>query len=134
VAEHWIAFHRVGDGELTGYLLPTGAPGVFLPINLIGHPLGEPGTRAHAESVLGDRGLSSLANYWWCLAPRPLTDGVDLRAPRPGWEWRRVVIVELDKVECTVRAALPYPEEEDVTLTISLPADDVLRVGPPHTQ
>jgi hypothetical protein len=134
VAEHWIAFHRPSDGELTGYLDPADDDRVFTPLNLIGHVLGEPGSRAHAESVLADRGLTSLANYWWCLAPRPLpAGGVDLRSPRPDWEWRRVVIVELDKTDCTVRPALPYPEEEDVTLTVTLPADDVLRVGPPHT-
>ena len=134
MAEHWIAFHRPNDGELTGYLDPSAAPGLFTPLNLIGHILGEPGSRAHAESVLADRGLTSLANYWWCLAPRPLpAERVDLRPPQPEWEWRRVVIVELDKTACTVRPALPYPEEEDVTLTVALPADDVLRVGPPHT-
>jgi hypothetical protein len=138
VAEHWIAFHRPGDGELTGYLEPLpatagGDAGTFLPLNLIGHPLGDPGSRAHAESVLADRGLTSLANYWWCLAPRPLpADGVDLRQVSPDWEWRRIVIVELDKLACTVRPALPYPEEEGVALTVTLPADDVLRVGPPH--
>jgi hypothetical protein len=137
VSEQWIAFHRPGDGELTGYLEPRD-DGSFVPLNLIGHPLGDPGSRAHAESVLGDRGLSSLANYWWCLAPRPLptpapgSDGVDLRDPEPEWEWRRMVIVDLDTLSCTVRPALPFPEEESVTAVITLPADDVLRVGPPH--
>ena len=135
MAEQWIAFHRPSDGELTGYLDPSDGDGHFVPLNLIGHPLGVPGTRTEAESVLGDRGLISLANYWWCLAPRPLpAAGVDLRDPQPDWEWRRVVIVELDRDACTVRPALPYPEEEEVVLTVRLPADDVLRVGPPHTQ
>jgi hypothetical protein len=134
VAEQWIAFHREGDGELTGYLAPADADGVFVPLNLIGHPLGEPGSRAHAESVLNDRGVTSLANYWWCLAPRPFVDGVDLRAPQPHWEWRRLVIVELDVHEASVRPALPYPEEESAVTTVALPADDILRVGPPHTQ
>ena len=135
MAEHWIAFRRSSDGELTGYLEPDDDGVGFVPLNLIGHVLGESGSRAHAESVLADRGLTSLANYWWCLAPRPLpAAGVDLREPQPGWEWRRVVIVELDRDACTVRPALPYPEEEEVVLTVSLPADDVLRVGPPHTQ
>jgi hypothetical protein len=133
VAEQWIAFRRPGDGDLTGYLEPTGEDGVFVPLNLIGHPLGHPGSRAQAESVLLDRGVMSLANYWWCLAPRPLpAEGLDLRAIQPDWEWRRMVIVELDKLTCTVRPALPYPEEESATAVISLPADDVLRVGPPH--
>jgi hypothetical protein len=132
VAEQWIAFHRPSDGELTGYLDPSDGDGHFVPLNLIGHPLGVPGTRTEAESVLGDRGLISLANYWWCLAPRPLRDDSDLRHPEPHWEWRRVVIVELDKNECTVRVALPDSDEEDAVATITLPADDVLRVGPPH--
>jgi hypothetical protein len=128
-----MAFHRPGDGELAGYLEPTGEDGEFVPLNLIGHRLGNAGSRAQAESVLLDRGVISLANYWWCLAPQPLpASGVDLRRPEPGWEWRRVVIVELDKNECTVRPALPSPEEEESTATITLPADDVLRVGPPH--
>lgn len=135
MAEHWIAFHRPGDGELTGYLEPDDDGSAFTPLNLIGHVLGDPGSRAHAESVLADRGLTSLANYWWCLAPRPLPpEGVDLRRPQPEWEWRRVVIVDLDTSGCTVAPALPYPEEEGVNLAVSLPADDVLRVGPPHTQ
>jgi len=135
VAEHWIAFRRPSDGELTGYLEPLDAEGTYVPLNLIGHVLGEAGSRAHAESVLADRGLTSLANYWWCLAPRPLpSSNLDLRDRQPNWEWRRVVIVELEQDACTVRPALPYPEEEGIVLTVSLPADDVLRVGPPHTQ
>jgi hypothetical protein len=136
VAEQWIAFHRPGDGELTGYLSPVD-DGVFVPLNLIGHPLGDPGSRVQAESVLADRGLTSLANYWWVLSPRPFPSGsspaLDLRDPQPGWEWRRVVIVDLDRDRCVVRPALPFPEEEDATATVSLPADDILRVGPPHT-
>ena len=134
MAEQWIAFRRPSDGELTGYLAPE-AHDIFVPLNLIGHPLGNPGTRAESESVLADRGLTSLANYWWVLSPRPFpVDGaLDLRNPQPGWEWRRVVIVELDKNECVVRPALPFPEEEDALATVSLPADDILRVGPPHT-
>jgi len=135
VAEQWIAVHRPGDGELTGYLAPVD-DGRFLPLNLIGHPLGEVGTRAEAESVLADRGLTSLANYWWVLAPRPFPRGtdLDLRDPRPDWEWRRIVIVDLDSSAAVVRPALPYADEEDATATVTLPADDILRVGPPHTQ
>lgn len=138
MAEQWIAFHRPNDGELTGYLDPVAdaaSADSYVPLNLIGHPLGDAGSRAHAESVLADRGLTSLANYWWCLAPRPLPEsGVDLRAPRDDWEWRRIVIVELDQTGCTVGPALPYPEEESATAFIPLPADDVLRVGPPHRE
>lgn len=141
MAEQWIAFHRPSDGELTGYLSPEGDDVAahtekYVPLNLIGHPLGDPGTRLESESVLADRGLTSLANYWWVLSPRPFPADVelDLRDPQPGWEWRRIVIVELDKNECVVRPALPFPEEESATATVSLPADDILRVGPPHTQ
>ena len=134
VAEHWIAFRRPNDGELTGYLDPL-EDGSFVPLNLIGHPLGEAGTRAEAESVLADRGLTSLANYWWVRAPRPMPEnGLDLRAPEADWEWRRIVIVDLDKNSCTVRPALPYPEEETVTAVVTLPADDILRIGPPHRE
>jgi hypothetical protein len=134
VAEQWIAFHRPSDGELTGYLAPAEG-GLFVPLNLIGHVLGDVGTRAEAESVLADRGLTSLANYWWVLAPRPFPSGdaLDLRDPRADWEWRRIVIAELDADAAVVRPALPYPEEEGSTATVSLPADDILRVGPPHT-
>ena len=133
MAEQWIAFHRPSDGELTGYLAPV-EHDAFVPLNLIGHPLGDPGTRTHAESVLADRGLTSLANYWWVLSPRPFpVEGLDLRDPQPGWEWRRIVIVDLDKNACAVRPALPYPEEESAIATVTLPADDILRVGPPHT-
>jgi len=141
VAEQWIAYHRRSDGELTGYLSPVGAEAGapaerFVPLNLIGHPLGDPGTRLESESVLDDRGLTSLANYWWVLSPRPfpVDEPLDLRDPRPGWEWRRIVIVDLDENACVVRPALPYPEEEQATATVTLPADDILRVGPPHTQ
>ena len=140
MAEQWIAFHRPSDGELTGYLSPVdddaGAPAqTFVPLNLIGHPLGDPGTRAQSESVLADRGLTSLANYWWVLSPRPFpaSGELDLRDPQPDWEWRRIVIDELDHNECVVRPALPFPEEEGATATVTLPANDILRVGPPHT-
>lgn len=134
MAEHWIAFRRPSDGELTGYLDPTG-DGTVVPLNLIGHPLGEPGTRAEAESVLADRGLTSLANYWWVRAPRPMPrNGLDLRRPEAHWEWRRIVIVDLDQNAAVVRPALPYPEEEDASAVVSLPADDVLRIGPPHRE
>jgi len=141
VAEQWIAYHRPSDGELTGYLSPEAPEGAadgqrFVPLNLIGHPLGDPGSRLESESVLDDRGLTSLANYWWVLSPRPfpVDHRLDLRDPQRDWEWRRIVIVELDKTECVVRPALPYPEEEGATATVTLPADDILRVGPPHTQ
>lgn len=116
-----------------GYLAPGPSPETFVPLNLIGHPLGDAGTRSHAESVLGDRGLISLANYWWCLAPQRFPEtGLDLRAVQPEWEWRRIVIVELDATQASVRPALPYDDEETALAVVTLPADDVLRVGPPH--
>lgn len=55
---------RASDGEVVGRILITD-DGDFLPIDLLGRPLGEPTDLASAEERLEVRGLAHLAEPWW---------------------------------------------------------------------
>ncbi len=76
----WEPHHR-DDGELIGYLLPAERD-LVVPINLVGHPIGEAMERFAAEDMLEDAGLSYLAEPWVLRHD----DGSE----------QRVVIVEVD--------------------------------------
>ncbi|MDO5618108.1 hypothetical protein [Kocuria sp.] len=61
---------RASDGETVGTILMTD-DGAFLPIDLLGRPLGEPTDLATAEERLEVQGLRHLAESWWI----DVTDG-----------------------------------------------------------
>ncbi|RKF23943.1 hypothetical protein [Micromonospora globbae] len=68
VPEHWIPHRRQDDGELLGYLVPV-EEGVFAPVTVFGHPLGEAGDREDVERTLDAVGLSYLADRWMLQLP-----------------------------------------------------------------
>lgn len=108
----WEPYHRT-DGELIGYLA-TDERGLVVPINLVGHPLGEPMERFAAEDLLEDAGLSYLAEPWLLRHD----DGSE----------QRVVIVEVDADHVVVTDAqfalvVGRPPETVDRLTLSVPTD-----------
>ncbi|WP_197052053.1 serine/threonine protein phosphatase [Kocuria sp. ZOR0020] len=59
---------RASDGETVGTIVLTD-DGDFLPIDLLGRPLGEPTDLATAEERLEVNGLRHLAEPWWIDLP-----------------------------------------------------------------
>ena len=117
----WQPVHRPADGEHVGYLVPDGAPGLVLPVSLIGCALGPAHDPATAGALLRARGLAALDRRWWCRLPDPLPAGVtDVSEPAAHWTWQPVVLGEVSPAGATVRpecvapgqtgqAALPVP-------------------------
>jgi hypothetical protein len=101
----WEPHHR-DDGELIGYLA-AGERDLVVPINLVGHPIGEAMERFAAEDMLEDAGLSYLAEPWMLRRD----DGSE----------QRVVIVEVDANHVVVTDA-------QFALVVGRPADMVDRV------
>ncbi len=95
--------HQRDDGELIGYL-KSDDRGLVVPINLVGHPIGEAMERFAAEDMLEDAGLSYLAVPWLLRHD----DGSE----------QRVVIVEVDADHVVVTDA-------QFALVVGLPADMV---------
>ena len=105
IPSDWTPYHR-DDGELVGYLVAD-VPNLVIPVNLVGHPVGEPMDVFSAEQTLDDVGLSFLAEPW--LLRRD--DGTE----------QRVVIVELDADRVVVTNA-------EFALVVGRPSDLVERV------
>jgi hypothetical protein len=108
----WQPHHR-DDGELIGYLVAQD-DGLVVPVNLVGHPIGDAMDRFAAEELLEDAGLSYLAEPW--LLRRD--DGTD----------QRVVIVEVDADHVVVADAhfalvVGLPRDMAETATLSVPTD-----------
>lgn len=118
------------EDELVGYLVPAGE--LFIPVTLVGMPLGAAQAEADAAALLHERGLRTLNGRWWCLLPELLlgTD-IDPQQPQPSWEWRSVLIVEASPQECRVRLEMPAEEERTSTLTLPVPVGDLLRARQP---
>ena len=76
----WQPHHR-DDGELIGYVVAE-ENGLVVPVNLVGHPIGDAMDRFAAEELLEDAGLSYLAEPWLLRHD----DGTE----------QRVVIVEVE--------------------------------------
>lgn len=57
-------FDPEASGELMGLLQPAG-DGRWVPATIFGAPLGPASDEATAESLVLERGLSSLADRWW---------------------------------------------------------------------
>jgi hypothetical protein len=101
----WQPHHR-DDGELIGYLVPAEG-GLVVPVNLVGHPIGDAMDQFAAEELLEDAGLSYLAEPWVLRHD----DGSE----------QRVVIVEVDADHVVVTDA-------QFALVVGRPADMVDRV------
>lgn len=68
IPQTWVPYHRDEDGELVGYLVPTGDARVT-PLTVFGHPLAGAGDIEDAERVLEAVGLSYLADRWMLTLP-----------------------------------------------------------------
>ena len=127
----WAPVHRA-DGELVGYLVPDGAPGLVLPVTLVGAALGPSQERSTATVLLATRGLSALDRRWWCRLPAVLHSGVLPAAdPAADWEWRPVVLVEVSPAECRVRPEFAAPEELTGQAALPVPVGGLLRASAP---
>lgn len=126
----WQECRRPADDELVGYLVPAGE--LFIPVTLVGMPLGAAQAEADAAALLHERGLMTLNGRWWCLLPELLlgTD-TDPQQPQPSWGWRSVFIVEASPQECRVRLEMPAEEERTSTVTLPVPVGDLLRARQP---
>jgi hypothetical protein len=124
--------HRPVDGELVGYLAPDGAPGLVLPVTLVGAALGPTQDRAAAATLLHVRGLAALDRRWWCRLPATLVPGVlPAGEPPADWDWRPVVLVEVSPTECRLRPEWPAPEELTAQAVLPVPVRGLLRADPP---
>ncbi len=131
IPSDWALVHR-SDGEHVGYLVPDGAPGQVVPHLLTGAPHGPAAAPASARDRLVDRGLVALDRRWWCRLPTPLPRGLlQADAPRPEWEWRPVVVVEVSPTACRVRPEWPAPEELTGQAVLPVPVGELLRADPP---
>jgi hypothetical protein len=109
----WKPYHRFDDGELIGYLVAEDDD-LVVPLNLVGHPVGEAMDQFSAEQTLEDAGLSYLAERW--LLRRD--DGSE----------QSVVIVEVDADHVVVTDAqfalvVGRPADMTDTITLSVPTD-----------
>jgi hypothetical protein len=108
----WQPHHR-DDGELIGYVV-TEENGLVVPVNLVGHPIGDAMDRFAAEELLENAGLSYLAEPWLLRHD----DGTE----------QRVVIIEVDADHVVVTDAqfarvVGLPKDMAETLTLSVPTD-----------
>ncbi len=108
----WQPHHR-DDGELIGYVVAE-ENGLVVPVNLVGHPIGDPMDRFAAEELLEDAGLSYLAEPWLLRHD----DGTE----------QRVVIVEVDADHVVVADAqfalvVGLPKDMSETVTLTVPTD-----------
>ena len=128
----WRPVRRSADGELVGYLVPDGSPGLVLPVTLLGSALGPAHDRPTATALVESQGLAALDRRWWCRLPATLAPGV-LPAGEPveGWEWRPVVLVEVSPTQCRVRPEWAAPGELTGQAALPVPVGDLLRTEPP---
>jgi hypothetical protein len=115
-----------------GYLVPDGAPGLVLPVTLVGAALGPAVESSAATVLLTARGLSALDRRWWCRLPAVLPSGIlPAGEPAPDWEWRPVVLVEVSPVECRVRPEFAEPAELTAQAALPVPVGGLLRASAP---
>lgn len=100
IPSSWEQYHRQDDGELIGYLAPSGE--AVVPMTLLGTPLDDPTDPWSAEQVLEQTGLSYLADRW-------------LLRHEDGSE-QRVVLIEVDPERAVVGDA-------DSALVVGRPAE-----------
>jgi hypothetical protein len=122
----WLPVRREDDGELVGYLLAD--DDAFLPMSLLGQPLGAATSADRAADILSAEGLRALDGTWLCLLPDPMPPGnVDASDPGPEWAWRGVLVVEASPTACRVRLAFAEPKEERAHAFLPVPVGRLLR-------
>lgn len=129
IPSHWHPRHRPLDGELAGYLAPDPAgPDLFLPLTLLGTPLGDPAPFPQAAAIVDERGLAALNGRWWIDLPDPLPNRtLDLPPPGPGDVPRPVRLVEVGPHTLTLRPEFPAPDERSALVRLPVPPGDRLR-------
>lgn len=123
---------RDDDSERIGFLRPIEGD-LWEPLNLLGMPLAEPTDSGSAENQVRGYSMPSLIEPLWCKIPRPLVEDLtDARQDFDEARWERVAVVETNSDEAIVRPYYPMSEEEQTrTVSIQLPADDVLKFKEP---
>jgi hypothetical protein len=108
----WEPYQR-DDGEVIGFLAVEDDD-LVVPVNLVGHPIGDAMDRIEAEELLDAAGLSYLAEPWVLRHD----DGSE----------QRVVIVEVDADHVVVTDAqfalvVGHPADMVDRVTLSVPTD-----------
>lgn len=128
---HLTEIRREEDGERIGYLRPD-SDGLWTPLNLLGMPLDACTDQAIAESIVREKGMSSLLGELWCRIPRPLVEEVtDARLTGDDSWWERVTVVEINSMNARVRPYYPLEEEQGRIVSVALPAHDLLKTSEP---
>lgn len=123
---------RPADGELVGWTVSEAYDESCVDaVNPVGRTVASAIPVDHAAEVLVAQGLSSLMDPLWALVPASVSRGTDLRRPEPDWQWRRMVLVQLDDTRVWIRPGYPTWQERNVEIPLVLPVDDVLVSDPP---
>lgn len=132
---------RASDGEVIGWTVAHRSSGstpheehdegyLVDAVNPVGITVAQGVSLEEAITALEERGLASLSLPHWTKAPLPLHSETDLLTPQNDWQWRRVLMTQLDDNRVWIRAAYPSWPERLLEIPLSIPADDVLR---PHS-
>lgn len=100
-------------------------------VNPVGITVAQAVPLENAIAALEERGLASLSLPHWTKAPLPLQPETDLLTPQDDWQWRRVLMTQLDDNRVWIRPAYPSWPERLLEIPLSIPADDVLRSHSP---
>ncbi|WP_307830829.1 hypothetical protein [Rhodococcus sp. KRD162] len=124
----WTVAHRSHasaplDEQEEGYLVDA--------VNPVGITVAQGVPIETAVAHLEERGLASLSAPHWTKAPLPLAPETDLIAPQDDWQWRRVLMTQLDDNRVWIRPAYPSWPERLLEIPLPIPADDILRPDSP---
>lgn len=141
--ERWrsrLPVKRSSDGEVIGWTVAHSSGRSILhehddgycvdAVNPVGICVAQGVSLEDAIAVLEERGLASLSLPHWIKAPLPLQLETDLFTPQDCWQWRRVLMTQLDDNRVWIRPAYPSWPERLLEIPLPIPADDVLR---PHS-
>ncbi|MGV8870902.1 MAG: hypothetical protein ACOH2Q_00125 [Rhodococcus sp. (in: high G+C Gram-positive bacteria)] len=143
--ERWrsrLPVKRASDGEVIGWTVEHESTEPAPPdehdhgylvdaVNPVGITVARGVSLEDAIDALEERGLASLSLPHWTKAPLPLQLETDLLTPQNDWQWRRVLMTQLDDNRVWIRPAYPSWPERLLEIPLSIPADDVLRSHSP---
>lgn len=129
---HLTEIRRDDDSERIGFLRPVDDD-LWVPLNLLGMPLSEPTNKDRAENTVLESGMPSLMGQLWCKLPRPLQQQVtNARQDFDEAWWERVTVIEITSISATIRPYYPMEEEQTRTVSVQLPAHDVVKFQEPR--
>ncbi|OZC43164.1 hypothetical protein CH286_23265 [Rhodococcus sp. WWJCD1] len=146
--ERWrsrLPVKRASDGEVIGWTVAHSSSGstprdehdehdegyLVDAVNPVGITVAQGVSLEYAIAALEERGLASLSWPHWTKAPLPLQLETDLLTPQDDWQWRRVLMTQLDDNRVWIRPAYPSWPERLLEIPLSIPADDILRPQSP---